>query len=164
MVTKAVLTIVLLGLYAPFLVSAASVTRILDGDTIEVTEETETVRVRLFGIDAPEKKQPYGQRARQTLSELVKGASDVAIRSRGTDRYGRTLADVYVKKCQPECKTYFLNSDMVKTGFAWAYRYKGKASSPTMLLNEQEARNKRLGLWQDDKALEPWKWRQAHKD
>ena len=52
---------------------------------------------------------------------------------------------------------------MVKSGLAWAYRYKGKATSQAMQELEKTARDNRLGLWQDDQAVEPWKWRQEHK-
>lgn len=154
---------VIFALSVPSLAAAATVTRILDGDTLEVTEGKTTLRVRLINIDAPEKPQPYGQRSRQFLSDLVKGATDVAVKAKGNDRYGRTLADVYVKKCEPACLAYHLNSEMVKSGMAWAYRYKGKASSPAMQELEQIAHKSRLGLWQDDHAIEPWQWRQLQK-
>lgn len=87
---------------------AITVTRILDGDTLEVKNEGELIRIRLVDIDAPEKSQPFGQRAKQKLSELVKDANDVAVSSTGKDRYGRTLAKVYVKKCQPACLAYYV--------------------------------------------------------
>ncbi|WP_407243056.1 thermonuclease family protein [Escherichia coli] len=95
---------------------AITVTRILDGDTLEVKDEGELIRIRLVDIDAPEKSQPFGQRAKQKLSELVKDADDVAVSSTGKDRYGRTLAKVYVKKCQPACLAYYVNAEMVKSG------------------------------------------------
>lgn len=116
------------------------VTRILDGDTLEVKDDGELIRIRLVDIDAPEKSQPFGQRAKQKLSELVKDADGVAVSSTGKDRYGRTLAKVYVKKCQPACLAYYVNAEMVKSGLAWAYRYHGKATSPTM--EELESRPK----------------------
>lgn len=99
---------------------AITVTRILDGDTLEVKDDGELIRIRLVDIDAPEKSQPFGQRAKQKLSELVKDADGVAVSSTGKDRYGRTLAKVYVKKCQPACLAYYVNAEMVKSGLAWA--------------------------------------------
>lgn len=155
---------VIFALSVPSLAAAATVTRILDGDTLEVTEGKTTLRVRLINIDAPEKSQPYGQRFRQFLSELVKGATDVAVKAKSNDRYGRTLADVYVKKCEPACLVYHLNSEMVKSGMAWAYRFKGTASSMAMLELENEARNHKLGLWRETNPVEPWRWRRSSKE
>ncbi|EPC0068435.1 thermonuclease family protein [Escherichia coli] len=143
--------------------AAATVTRVLDGDTVEVTQNNNTVRVRLIDIDAPEKSQPYGQRARQRLSALVKGASTVDVESKGKDGYGRVLGRLWLKVCSDRCTTKDAGSEMVENGFAWAYRYKGKASSISMLELEQAARKSRFGLWQDVNAVEPWKWRQSHK-
>ncbi|HHW0967567.1 thermonuclease family protein [Klebsiella pneumoniae] len=59
------------------------VTRILDGDTLEIKDDSELIRIRLVDIDAPEKSQPFGQRAKQKLSELVKDANGVAVSSTG---------------------------------------------------------------------------------
>lgn len=149
-------------LFLPVLTRAATVTRILDGDTLEVTEDNKTLRVRLIDIDAPEKKQPYGQKAKQFLTDFVKDADAVAVKNMGTDRYGRTLAQVYVKKCERECLSYLVNAEMVRNGYAWAYRYHNVPSSKAMEYEESEARKNRLGLWHDNEAIEPWKWRQLH--
>lgn len=173
MVNKAVLTILFLGLYTPFLVSAASVearvTRILDGDTVElktlpanlmVTEAP--IRVRLNGIDAPEKKQAYGQRSKQYLADMV-GGKWVTVAIDGHDRYKRSLGDIFIKQCLQECETVSVNAAMVKVGLAWAYRYHDEAVNPHMAELEATARSEGLGLWQDKAPVEPWKWRQAHK-
>ena len=144
-------------------VSATTVTRIMDGDTLEVKDNGELIRIRLVDIDAPEKSQPFGQRAKQKLSELVKDANDVAVSSTGKDRYGRTLAKVYVKKCQPACLAYYVNAEMVKSGLAWAYRYHGKATSPTMEELESRAKQAKTGLWSLPDAVEPWRYRYEHK-
>ncbi|CAH3741808.1 Thermonuclease (plasmid) [Escherichia coli] len=142
---------------------AIMVTRILDGDTLEVKDDGELIRIRLVDIDAPEKSQPFGQRAKQKLSELVKDADGVAVSSTGKDRYGRTLAKVYVKKCQPACLAYYVNAEMVKSGLAWAYRYHGKATSPTMEELESRAKQAKTGLWSLPDAVEPWRYRYEHK-
>lgn len=127
--------------FLPSLSLAATVTRILDGDTLEVTEDSKTLRVRLIDIDAPEKKQPYGQKAKQFLTDFVKDADAVAVRSMGTDRYGRTLAQVYVKKCDSECLSYLVNAEMVKNGYAWAYRY----NHPVRLWSARKTKRVRTG-------------------
>ncbi|EAT5352710.1 thermonuclease family protein [Escherichia coli] len=153
----------ILALLLPVAASAASVTRILDGDTLEVREDSGLLRIRLADIDAPEKSQPFGQRAKQKLIELVSNAADVEIKSTGTDRYGRTLANVLVKKCQPQCQVYFINEEMVKNGMAWAYRYHGKATSQDMENLESRARVEKVGLWSMPGAVEPWRYRESEK-
>lgn len=142
--------------------AAGRVVKIIDGDTLDFLEGTKLQRVRLVDIDAPEKNQPFGNKAKQYLSGIVINADAVAVRSIGTDNYGRTLGQVYVKRCAPTCLTYLANEEMVKNGFAWAYRFKGKASSSTMEKIEAEAKSKKLGLWSDKSPVEPWKWRREH--
>lgn len=142
--------------------AAGRVVKIIDGDTLDFLEGTKLQRVRLVDIDAPEKNQPFGNRAKRKLNELVQGTNDVLLQPTGKDRYGRVLGRVIVKKCQPACMSYYVNGEMVKSGFAWAYRYHGKASSPRMENLERQARSEKLGLWQDPDAIEPWQWRRDH--
>ena|SRR5437870_12654527 len=82
------------------------VVRILDGDTIEVLHNTRAERIRLNGIDCPEKGQPYGQEAKQAASDLVLGG-EVTLQTYGHDKYGRTLAALSsVQSIQPcDCET-----------------------------------------------------------
>ena len=144
------------------------VTRILDGDTIEVTVRDDysglfkNYRIRLNGIDAPEKSQPYGQRSRQYLADMI-GGEEVMANSRGEDRYGRILGDVMIKQCKPACVISSVNETMVRAGMAWAYRYKGKAASDEMLSLEKQARASSAGLWADAQPVEPWRYRSIHK-
>ncbi|EPY4379414.1 thermonuclease family protein [Klebsiella pneumoniae] len=142
--------------------AAGRVVKIIDGDTLDFLEGTKLQRVRLVDIDAPEKNQPFGNRAKQELNDLVQGANDTLLQPTGKDRYGRILGRVIVKKCEPACMNYYVNGEMVKRGFAWAYRYHGKASSPSMEKLEHEARSAKRGLWSDAGAIEPWKWRKEH--
>lgn len=157
------ITLALMAVLIPYAATSATVTRIIDGDTLEAREDGEVVRVRLVDIDAPEKSQAYGQRAKQKLIELVKGADDFTVKSTSKDRYGRVLGQVYVKRCQPECLSYYVNAEMVKSGLAWAYRFHNKATSPAMAELETEARKKKIGLWADPNAIEPWHYRQREK-
>src|SRR4051794_8087798 len=88
---------------------------ITDGDTITVLKDAnEQVRVRLTEIDAPEKGQPWGARAKDALSALV-FSQTVRVVDSGKDQYGRTLGRVYVG-------TKDVNAEMVRSGSAWAYR------------------------------------------
>lgn len=115
----------------------AKVVRVIDGDTIVVlTEQNEQIRVRLHGIDAPEKGEPYSKKATELLSSLVAGKA-VEIRKTGKDRYHRTLGVVLLDGKD-------INAQMVASGLAVAFiKY-----SKDYTKQEQDARNKRIGLWQ----------------
>lgn len=90
------------------------VVKVLDGDTLDVLQENNHLtRVRLEGIDAPEKSQPYGQRSRQMLSSLTANQL-VKIKSYGSDRYGRILGEITAP--------VRINEMMVLSGMAWANR------------------------------------------
>jgi micrococcal nuclease len=87
------------------------VVAVTDGDTIRVLRNRREVRVRLYGVDAPESKQPFGSRAKQFTSGLVFGKA-VTVRVRDVDRYGRTVGEVIL----PDGRN--LNQEIVKAGFA----------------------------------------------
>ena len=146
----------------------AKVVRILDGHTVELATIPATVlayespnRLRLNGIDAPEKKQAFGQRSKQYLADLIGGKS-VTVYFTKYDRYHRLLGDISLKECKPECRTLDVNAAMVHAGMAWAYRYHNEATSPKMASLEATARNSKQGLWQEPNPVEPWKWRRVH--
>jgi endonuclease YncB( thermonuclease family) len=123
---------------------------VADGDTLTcVTPGKKQVKVRLHGIDAPERGQPYGNRSRQALSDLVFG-KDVEVEDRGTDRFQRTVGRVTVG-------TVDVNREMVASGMAWHYtRYD---QSRKLRDAEQAARDAKAGLWADPHACPPWEWR-----
>lgn len=124
-----------------------------DGDTITVLKDREQVKVRLVEIDAPEKRQAFGNRSKQALSQLVHG-KQVEIRDHGTDRYGRTLGRVYQSGLD-------VNAEMVRRGMAWVYvKY---AKDQGLYQIEAEAREQRRGLWADKEPVAPWEWRRARK-
>ncbi|EIJ6113750.1 thermonuclease family protein [Salmonella enterica] len=141
------------------------VVRILDGDTIDVLVNRQTIRVRLADVDAPESGQAFGQRARQRLADMT-FRQQVEVVEKDTDRYGRTLGTVYAMMSYPGSAAQLtnINAVMVQEGMAWAYRYYGKPTDPQMYALEQEARRQRFGLWSDPNAQEPWKWRRASKN
>lgn len=122
---------------------------VLDGDTIDVLMNQKPVRVRLAEIDAPEKKQPFGMRSRQTLSEYVFRQA-VTIRENGKDRYGRTIGTVLVDGRS-------VNRAMVGAGMAWVYR--AYLVDRSLLDVEAGARSSRRGLWADASPVAPWEWR-----
>ena len=103
---------------------------VLDGDTIEVLHNTHAERIRLNGIDCPEKGQAYGKRAKQAASELVFG-KQVTLQTHGLDKYGRTIADVLL----PDGTN--VNHELVKQGWCWWYR---KYAPGNVILEELERR------------------------
>ena len=127
-----------------------------DGDTLTLlTGDNSRVKIRLAGIDAPEKKQPYGQKAKQALSDLVFG-HDVAVRVETTDRYGRTIG--YVRYSGLD-----INRTLLEGGHVWAYRRYLPTGSP-LLAVEQQARNRRVGLWAlSEEQTPPWQWRRGKR-
>ena len=124
-----------------------------DGDTLTVLVERREVKVRLTDIDAPELKQAFGTRSRQSLAELCFG-KEASLDVRGRDRYKRTLAIV-------TCAGTDANVEQVRRGFAWTYTRFARADSPLNAI-ENEARSAHRGLWADPAAVAPWDWRRAH--
>lgn len=140
------------------------VVRIIDGDTIDVLVDKRPVRVRLVDIDAPERGQAFGEKARQYLAGMV-FRQPVLVIEKDTDRYGRTLGVVWANMQLPgrPPQPRNVNAAMVQAGMAWAYRFRDRPSSAEMAQLEQDARRQRLGLWSDPHAVEPWKWRRTEK-
>jgi endonuclease YncB( thermonuclease family) len=129
---------------------------ITDGDTLTLlTDRREQIRVRLAEIDTPERGQPYGNRARQTLSGLAFGKT-VRIVVRDTDRYGRTVGRVFAGSQD-------INAEMVRRGAAWVYRR--YSDDPNLLRLEQAARAEKRGLWglPEAQRVPPWEWRAAKR-
>lgn len=133
---------------------------VTDGDTVTVLDEQKQQhKVRLAGIDAPEKKQPFGQRSKESLSDAVFGKR-VSVEWDKFDRYGRIVGKIVVG-------TQDVNLGQVEAGLAWWYqRYAAEQSvSDRRLyeLAEDEARRGRLGLWSEAEPVAPWDWRKLRK-
>ena len=129
---------------------AGRVVAIADGDTLTVLVERKPIKVRLVDIDAPERKQPFGTRSRQSLSEIC-GGKTAQVDDRGQDRYGRTLGRVI-------CAGVDANAEQVRRGMAWVYERYAPKDSPLYAV-QAEARPARRGLWQDARPVPPWEWR-----
>ncbi len=136
--------------YADF---SGRVVSVADGDTITVLVGRDQVKVRLIEIDAPEKAQAFGNKAKQALSTMVFDKV-VKVDERGKDRYQRTLGRVVVNGLD-------VNAEMVRQGYAWVYRKYSK--NPALLQLEAEAKESKAGLWADAKAIPPWQWRLDQK-
>ena len=127
-----------------------------DGDTITVLDATKTqYRVRLAGIDAPEKRQAFGDRSRQSLADLV-FRKQVTVEYSKTDRYGRLIGKVLVGNLDA-CL------EQVQRGLAWHYKAYERQQAPddrwSYAKAEQYARRERKGLWQDNVVVPPWDFR-----
>lgn len=126
---------------------SGKVVSIHDGDTITILQDKQQIKVRLFGIDAPELKQPYGKKSKQFLANLIAGKV-VEVEPKGKDRYKRTLGIIYYKGQD-------INAQMVLNGYAWAYvKY-----SRIYVNQEKLARENKRGLWQSSNPTPPWVWR-----
>ena len=123
------------------------VVSVTDGDTIIVLDEMDkgNFKIRLAKIDAPEKKQPFGNKAKQFLSSLVFG-KQVTVRYKAVDRCGRILGSIY-------CDGAEINLVMVQNGYAWHYSRYDK--SPAYIQAEQQARKQKKGLWAEKEPQNP---------
>ena len=124
------------------------VDRVTDGDTIVLIDHT---RVRLHGIDAPERDQPYGLMATAALEYMV--ARSVYLVEVGQDRYGRLVGQLYHSK-----EGYDINTSMVCAGYAWWY---SRYTPDSQVLNDcqVEAQQASKGIWEEEDPMPPWEWR-----
>jgi len=127
------------------------VVSVLDGDTIEVLHNNRPERVRLSGIDTPEKGQAFGNRAKQAASALVFG-KDVILQTHGQHRYGRTFGDVSLRDGA------HVNHELGKEGWCWWYRQYAPRNTELARL-EKNARGTKKGLWEGQTPIPPWQWR-----
>jgi len=132
------------------------VTRVIDGDTLEVLIENRPVRVRIAGIDTPERGQSWASRSKQALSDRVFG-KQVRVIEVAEDIYGRTVGEVYADNVCVGC-------ELVREGHAWVYR---RFTDDAVLMQlEDDAREARRGLWAlpASDRMPPWEWRQRGKE
>ncbi len=129
---------------------SAKVVGVKDGDTYVVLIDKTQITIRLEHVDCPEKKQAYGQVAKQFGSNFCFGKM-VKVLWKGTkDRNGRWIAEIYLlDKC--------LNKELIKNGLAWHFKKYSKSLEYADL--EITARKNKLGLWKDINPIAPWEWR-----
>lgn len=130
------------------------VIKIVDGDTFDMLIENKTtMRIRMNGIDCPERRQDYYQVCKDALGEYIFG-KEIFIITQGTDRYKRTIARVYIGK-------EYINLKMIANGYAWHYK---KYSSDIMMAQaESAARSRKAGLWAMLNPMAPWDFRRQKK-
>jgi len=127
---------------------------ISDGDTLKIlTGSSKKMRIRLAGIDTPEKGQPYGKEAKQALSVLTL-QKQVTIDVQTIDRYGRMVGLVYVQGLN-------VNSELVRQGMAWVYRR--YTNDEKLYALEAKAKKEKRGLWSSNNFIEPWLWRRGER-
>lgn len=134
---------------------------IYDGDTLRVSDGRQEIKVRLCGIDAPEKDQALGVESRDHLRRLVAQSSGgIILVETETDQYGRTVAEAFIPTGNDT--EIHLNAQMVLDGMAYVYpKYVGSCPNGSrMQVAEEEARKQAVGVWSDPKALKPWDYRQ----
>jgi endonuclease YncB( thermonuclease family) len=146
------------------------VVSVADGDTITVLDaEQRQHKIRLAGIDCPEKKQAFGQVAKHAMAELVY-KKQVRVDTRKYDRYGRTIGVVWTT---PDCqatkcpKQVDAGLELLTRGLAWHYKQYEKeqptAERHAYAAAERQARQQNAGLWRDPLPVPPWDWRKQKK-
>lgn len=130
------------------------VIKVVDGDTIDVLYQSRPVRIRLNGIDAPEKGMLFGKKAKQFVIDLA-AQRIVSVIVTDTDRYGRSIGEITL----PDGRN--LNQEILRAGYAWWYRKYSKDASLGAL--EEEARSAGRGLWQEKNPVPPWEWRKIRR-
>lgn len=130
----------------------AKVIAVADGDTITVMHDNHAEKIRLSGIDCPEKKQPFGKDAKLFTSQAVFG-KEVQVNTIGRDKYGRSIGEVI----EPDGNS--LNAKLVENGLAWHYiRFDHQQTLDDL---EHQARGARRGLWVQDSPTPPWVFRHS---
>ena len=140
-------------------VQASTVLSIGDGDTISVTEKNQRIKVRLACIDAPETSQtPYGMDARKALQGLLPIGSEVTLKIKATDRYGRSVAEVLKGRTN-------INQSLLGSGNAFVYwQYISGCDRQTYSRLENNARLRKFGVWAVPEGIQrPWDYRRSRK-
>ena len=132
----------------------AKVVGVKDGDTFVVLNEKKEIVVRLEHIDAPEKNQPFGNKAKQFASDFCFGKTVVVIGNGKKDRNGRWIGEIFFKNQN-------LGKELVRNGLAWHYKRYSKSENYADL--EMEARKNKRGLWKEKEPIAPWEWRKFKK-
>lgn len=141
---------------------------VYDGDTFRVFKNGEEFKIRMACIDAPEKKQPLGIASRDYLQALLnKNPDKLIVAEKEKDRYGRTVAEVFLPDPKNPGNEIPVNGMMIKSGMAYFYADYASAckDNSTMYAQfEKDAQQSRLGVWANGNSVKPWDYRRAKKD
>lgn len=127
---------------------------IIDGDTYDILRDNISERIRVDGIDAPEKGMPFYKVSKKYLSNLIFGKY-VKLNFEKKDKYGRWVGKGYINDTD-------ISEEMIKAGMAW--HFKKYSNSEVLSDLEIEARNNKIGLWKEPNPIEPWEVRKLHKN
>ena len=150
---------IILLLICPILVFSktftAKVIRVVDGDSVNVLRisDKEELRLRLYGIDAPETKQPYGRESKDALKGFLGPKTEISVKVLDKDRYGRLICELHLDN-----KDISVNEWMVSEGNAWHYE-KYAPNDMSLQSAEKNARKNKLGLWSSIDPIPPWQFR-----
>lgn len=131
------------------------VVNVIDGDTVWILDDHKhRIKVRLWGIDAPEMGQPWGKQSKKALNKKMQH-QNVIVEVKDADKYGRSVGIIYNDKNQD------INQWMVRTGHAWIYTYYNKDK---YYADQAAAQAEQKGLWRLPKTerMPPWQWRKLH--
>ena len=137
----------------------AKVIRVVDGDSVNVLRlpEKEELKLRLYGIDAPEWKQAYGKESKDALKGLLGPNAEISVKVLDNDRYGRLICKLHLDN-----KDISVNEWMISDGNAWHY-VKYAPDDMNLKQAEDNARNNKLGLWSAIDPTPPWEYRKNQK-
>jgi endonuclease YncB( thermonuclease family) len=148
---------------------SGKVVAVTDGDTIKIIDANNIQhKVRLTGIDAPEKAQPFGNASRNHLASLLAG-KNVRVESSKNDRYGRILGKVWVQPddCPSCARTLDANHAQIVSGMAWWYQYYADEQPSEERERYKsaviEAKAEKRGLWREANPIPPWAWRRGQR-
>lgn len=128
---------------------------IIDGDTYDILDEKKIIRIRMDGIDAPERGMPYNKVSKKYLSDLIFGKI-IQVKMGELDKYDRTIAQTYLLDGTD------VSLEMIRAGLAW--HFKKYSSNEEYAKVEVEARGNKLGLWQENNPIPPWDVRMLHRN
>jgi endonuclease YncB( thermonuclease family) len=133
---------------------AYSLSKVYDGDTVELQNSAGKLKLRLTDIDAPERNQEFGQKSRRALSNLCKGNNiRINVEFVGKDKYDRNLGRL-------QCNQTDASLYLAQHGYAW--HNEKYSNDPAIKTAAAQAREKRIGLWSSEKPTPPWLWRQLN--
>jgi micrococcal nuclease len=136
-------------------IASFKVIAIIDGDTYDILDEKKILRIRMDGIDAPEKGMPYNKVSKKYLSDLIFGKF-VLVKIKESDRHGRSIAQTY------SLDGTDISLEMIKAGLAW--HYKKYSSNEEYSIVEKEAKEGKRGLWKEKDPISPWEIRKLHRN